>query len=60
MWTGTVSSVNISPIIFDVVQGTYSESGGTVSITIGDNSKSCPISGGSFTLSEKTFRKLDY
>lgn len=60
MWNGTVSAARVSPFIFEIITGTYSESGGTVSLTMGDKNESCPISGSSFTLSERTYKKLDY
>jgi hypothetical protein len=60
LWAGTVSESRISPIVFDVVSGTYTESGGTLTITIGETKESCPIVGSSFTLFERTFNKLSY
>ena len=60
VWSGSVSSVRVNPIVFDVTSGTYTESDGNLTLTIGENKESCPISGGSFTLYEKTYKKLDY
>lgn len=60
VWAGTVSDSRINPIIFDVVRGTYTESGGTLTVTMGETKESCPISGSSFTLFERTFNKLSY
>ena len=60
LWAGTVSDSRISPIIFDVAIGTYTVSGGNLTLKVGDKEESCPISGSSFTLSERTFSKLAY
>ena len=60
LYAGTVSDSRISPIIFDIASGTYNESSGTLTLTVGENKESCPISGSSFTLSERTFSKLYY
>lgn len=60
LWTGNVSESRVSPIIFDVVTGTYSESSGTLTLTVGEKTESCPVSGSSFNLSERTFSKLSY
>ena len=49
-----------SAISYTVESGTYSEEGGTVSFELDDKKGSCPISGSSFTLWERTYKKLDY
>lgn len=59
-WTGNVSDVRVAAIVFDVSSGTYSENGGTLTLSFGDKNESCSVSGSSFTLFEKSYRKLDY
>lgn len=60
VWTGNLSAYAVSAYVFLTDSGTYSESGGTISFTVGDETQNCPVSGGSFTLGEKIFKKLDY
>ncbi|MBO4465819.1 MAG: hypothetical protein J5748_03995 [Bacteroidales bacterium] len=60
LWTGNVSSTRVSPLIFETTSGTYSENDGVLTLKIGDTTENCPLSGGSFTLFEKTYSKLDY
>ena len=60
LWGGTLSSSRVNPYNFVISTGTYSESGGTVSLTLDGKNESCPISGSSFTMSDRTYKKLDY
>ena len=50
----------VSAIGFVVENGSYTISDGTVEFTLGDKTRSCSISGDSFTLWERTYVKLDY
>lgn len=59
-WTGNLSNVRVAAIVFDVLSGTYSGSADTLTLTLGDKNENCPVSGGSFTLYERSYRKLDY
>lgn len=60
MWTTAVSEARVSPFVFEITSGTYSESGGTLTLTTGDKNESCSVVGSSFTLNERTFNKRNY